>query len=165
LDLRILQALWTLRRIRPEEVHVAATTLLESGVDTPAIARLAGMIHADFFEIEPVMARAFQEGGLGPIDERAARWRLAYESARQILEGEVTPLDGATSLWDLCNELGLPKPLRYFVYLAADYGEGPADRETEAAWFDARIRETARELLALAPSLGESPPLDLNDAE
>lgn len=165
MDLRILQAQWTLKRIRPEDVHLAATRLLEAGVDTPAVVRLAGMIDADFFDVEPVVEQAFREGGVGPIDERAARWRLAYETARQIVEGEVTPLDGATTLWHLASDLGSPKPLRYFVYLAADYGEGPGGRETEAAWFDGRIRETARQLLNLAPSLGESPPPDSDDDE
>ena len=112
-----------------------------------------------------MLRQAFHEAGLEPIDERAARWRLAYEAARQIVDAEVSPLEGATALWHLCNELDMPKPLRYFVYLAADYGEGPGDRETEAAWFDGRIRETARKLLDLAPSLGESPPPDVDDDE
>ena len=160
MELRILQAQWVLELIRAEDVHVAATKLLEAGVELPAVVRLAGMIDAGYFEVEPVLRQAFTEGGLPPLDERAARWRLAYEAARQIVAAEVSPLEGATTLWHLCNQLGMPKPLRYFVYLAADYGEGPGDRETEAAWFDGRIRETARELLAIAPSLGESPPPD-----
>jgi hypothetical protein len=62
----------------------------------------------------------------------------------------------------LAHELDMPKPLRYFIYLAADYGEGPGDPATEEAWFDARIRESAQELIDLRSSLGESPPPDVD---
>lgn len=160
MNLRILQAKWTLGEIRPEEVRAAAADIVQSGAATPAVMRLAEMSDATVADVERELAAAFTESGLPPIDERAARWRLAYDTARQILANEVAPLDGATTLWHLASALELPKPLRYFVYLAADYGEGPGDRDTEAAWYDARIRETARQLLALEPSLGESPPPD-----
>lgn len=162
MDLGVLQARWKLGCIRPEGVHVAATQLLESGVDSPAVVRLAGMIGATFWEIDPVIEEAFAEGDLPPVDMSTARWRLAYETARQLVAGELSPREAATTLWQLATELDMPKPLRYFVYLAADYGEGPGDRVTEEAWFDARILETAQELLALRPSVGESPPPEVD---
>ena len=158
MSLRNLQAYWTLDRIAPERVHEAATALLGAGVETPAVVELAGMYHATYFQVGPVLERAVEEAGLGPMTREQALWRLAYEAARRIADGEVTPLDGATRLWHLCNDLGMPVALRYFVYLAADYGEGPEDRRTEEAWFDARIRETAGELLAAMPPDGESAP-------
>lgn len=162
MNLGVLQAQWKLGRIRSEDIHIAAARLLEGGVDSPALVRLAGMIGATSWEIGRVIEEAFAEGGLPPVDERAARWRLAYETARQLVAGDLSPREGAATMWQLATELELPKPLRYFVYLAADYGEGPGDRATEEAWFDARILETAQELLALRPSLGESPPPDVD---
>jgi hypothetical protein len=147
MDIDYLRALWKLGRIRPEEVHLAATELLVDGIESPAVVRLAGMTGATFWEIDPVLNEAFLEGNLSPYDATAARWQLAYETARRLVAGELKPLDGATILWDLATDLDLPEPLRYFVYLAADYGEGPGDRASEEAWFDARIIESARELL------------------
>lgn len=160
MSLRTLQARWTLRRITPEEVHEAATELLGAGEASPAVVELAGMMGATYWQVAPVMARAVEEAGLPPMSREAALWRLAYEAARQIVEGVVRPRDSATALWHICNDLGMPVPLRYLVYLAADYGEGPEGRQAEEAWFDARIRETARELLAAMPPDGESPPRD-----
>lgn len=61
-------------------------------------------------------------------------------------------------LWDIASELDLPEALRYFVYLAADYGEGPRSPEQEATWFGTTIIETARKMLAEMPVDGESPP-------
>ncbi|HEU5185599.1 MAG TPA: hypothetical protein VFU01_13590 [Gemmatimonadaceae bacterium] len=65
---------------------------------------------------------------------------------------------GGSPAPQICAPLGTPEPLRYFVYLAADYGEGPGSPEHEAAWFDARIRETAQELGNGMPADGQSPP-------
>ncbi len=158
MSLRTLQARWILERIAPERVRDAATDLLCSGVETPALVELAGMLHATYFQVGPVLEQAVAEAGLGPITREQALWRLAYETARQITGGSVRPLDGATTLWYLCNDLGMPESLRYFVYLAADYGQGPGDQRTEEAWFDARIRETAHELLNAMPSGGEAAP-------
>lgn len=104
MDIDYLRALWKLGRIRPEEVHLAATELLVDGIESPAVVRLAGMTGATFWEIDPVLNEAFLEGNLP-----------------------------------------------HFVYLAADYGEGPGDRASEEAWFDARIIESARELLEHRP--------------
>jgi len=157
MNIEVLQAQWTLRRIRAEDVHVITTQLLDASPTSKSLARLAGMIGAPYWEIAPILESVFAEAHLAPVDENTARWRLAYETARQITAEEVTPLDGATSLSYLASELGLPDPLRHFVYLAADYGEGPEDRSTEETWFDTQIRETANELLALRPSLGEFP--------
>ena len=162
MDLSILQSRWKVGSLRVEDVHVAATELLQIGIESPALIRLAGMMEASSSEVEPVLEEAFREGGLDPVDERTARWRLAYETARQIVARELSPFEGATRLWHLATELGLPKPLRYFVYLAADYAEGPGDRATEEEWFDARIIEAAEKLLAVRDSIGESPPPDLD---
>jgi hypothetical protein len=138
---------------------VLATDLLLAGVESPALVELAGMVDAtSYWQVAPVVERAFDEAGLPPIPHEAALWRQAYATARRIASGAVTPRAGATTLWQVCNALDMPEPLRYFVYLAADYGEGPRGAEAQAAWFDARIRETADELLAAMPPDGESPP-------
>lgn len=162
MDLLLLQSHWRVGSIRAEDLHKAATELLEAGIESPALVRLAGMMGASSADVEPVVEEVFREGGLAPVDDRTARWRVAYETARQIVSSEVSPLKGATQLWYLANDLDLPKPLRSFVYLAADYGEGPEDQATEKKWFDDRIVETAQELLSLRSSIGDSPPPDVD---
>ena len=148
MTLALLQARWRLGDIHSEDVHVAATDLLQSGVESPAVITLAGMVDATFWEVSPVIEQAFVEGQLPPFDESTARWCIAFETARQIVAREISPYSGADKLRRLASALALyQSELNYFIYLAADYYDEPG-RE---AWFDARILETAEELLALAP--------------
>ena len=158
MDLRTLQARWRLGMIRSDELPELATELLTGGIDSPAIVELAGLLRPTFWEASPVVERAFREGQLAPVSREEALWRIAYATARDILDGEVTPREGATTLWYICTDLDMPEPLRYFVYLGADYGEGPREPEEQAAWFDERIRETAQELIDEMPADGQSPP-------
>ena len=158
MDLRTLQAQWSLEMVPPEQLPDLATDLLARGIESAAIIELAGMVRPSFWEVSPVVERAFREADLPSVSRAQALWRVAYATARNILDDLIPPRDGATILWQVCNELDMPEPLRYFVYLAADYGEGPGTPEEEAAWFDARIRETAQEILTAMPADGESPP-------
>lgn len=159
MDLITLQARWHLEMIAPEELPDFATDLLVRGIESPAVIELAGMVRPSFWEASPVLERAFREADLPSLSREDALWRVAYATARNILDDRVTPREGATLLWQICSELDMPEPLRYFVYLAADYGEGPRTPEKETAWFDARIRETAQKVLAAMPEDGQSAPL------
>jgi hypothetical protein len=149
MDLRLFQARWQLEDIPPERVHEEATLLLQSGLESPSLIELAGTMGASSRgEIEPVVLKALTELDAAEISDAHARWVLAFDVARKIVEGTITPETGATKLWGLASDLGLPgQPLNYFVYLGADYGDGPLWSADDTAWFDARIRETASELL------------------
>ena len=147
MSLSILQAKWQLGLLRTDELPSLATELLAVGTETPALIELAGLTAPDRWQVAPLVECVFHESGLRPISDDAARWRLVYAIARDIVEKRVVPLDGAAKLWSLATDLGLPEEISYFVYLAADYGEGPEDLETERAWFDAKIIETAVEVL------------------
>jgi hypothetical protein len=149
MTLPIIQAKWQLGLLRAEEIPEHATSLLVAGIESPALIELAGLIAPDRWQVGPLLDAAFNELGLPPIDDTAARWRLVYHTAREIVARAVSPLEGSTTLWHLASDLGLPESISYFVYLAADYGEGPGDRATEIAWFDAKIVETARRLLGM----------------
>ncbi len=158
MDLRTLQARWQLKLLVPEELPGVATQLLTEGAESPALAELAGLVRPTLQEATPILRRIFAQVEIPSLPRESALWRVAYAVAQDIVSDAVTPLDGATALWQIATDLEMPEPLRYFVYLAADYGEGPRDDATEAAWFDARIRETAQELLSAIPPDGESPP-------
>lgn len=149
MDLAVFQARWQVADLAPDTVHVAATQLLEAGLDSPALVELAGATKlATRSDLDPLVRRALAELGRSPMSDSEARWVLAFEVARQITANEVEPLAGATRLWTLATDLGLPgQPLNYFVYLAADYAEGPLPQKEETQWFDTKIVETARELL------------------
>ena len=149
MDLLSIQTRWQLGLLRSGEVPGRAAALLSecnAGGALGALAMLGPSATAD--EVRPLLQSALKEAHCRPVTDDEARWRVAYETAQQIVTGEVTPLEGATVLWSIATDLGLPEPLRYFAYLAADYGEGPNDPDAERAWFDERIVETARELLA-----------------
>ena len=156
MDLALLQAHWMIGTIPPEAVPDAAIALLEAGVDTPAIRELAGLIRPVSAEVHPVLERVFEESNLPSISADEAGWRVAFHTARQITTGQISPRAGASRLWGLWGDLDHPDALSYFVYLAADYGEGPKDPVTEAQWFDDRIRETAQALLRIEPTHGRS---------
>jgi hypothetical protein len=158
MDLRTLQAQWVAGALPAERAHEAATALLLGGVESPALVELAGLYGAGRADVAPLIEQAVAEAGLMPIAREAAFWRVAYAAAEQVRDGRSTPLEGAALLWQCATELELPEALRHFVYLAADYGEGPNDPRTEAAWFDAKIRASVAELLAGMPPDRESPP-------
>ena len=157
MNARSLQARWQLGELLPEDVPGLAAALLVEGVDTPALRVVAGLQSPSRSDLQPWLERYFDEAGLPRITDDDARWRVAYDTARDIVAGSIAPRDGARLMWELCTDLGWPESLRYFVYLAADYGEGPKDPVTEAAWFDAAIVRTAGELLATEP---DSPSAD-----
>ena len=150
--------MWATGVLPAERLHEVATELLVVGVESPALVELAGRYDATRPEVDALVEQAVAEAGLAPIARHAALWRIAYVAAEQVRDGRSTPLEGATLLWQCATELDLPEALRTFVYLAADYGEGPSDPRAEAAWFDAQIRASVEELLAGMPPDRESPP-------
>jgi hypothetical protein len=156
MNLRTFQARWIRGEISADAVPAAATELLAHGIETPALIWLAGMDGATHWQVAPLVERVFEEAALPPISREAALWMSAYEVATRIGSSAVEPYVGACDLWQTCIELDYPEPLRYFGYLSSDYGEGPSGD----GWFDARIRETASELLARMPSGGEGPPVE-----
>src|SRR5690242_860892 len=113
MKLSILQAKWQLNLLRSDDIPELATQILETGLESPALIELAGLISPDRWEVTPLIEEAFSQESLRPISNEAAQWRLAYETAREIVDGRVTPLEGAVTLWSLANDLQLPEALRY----------------------------------------------------
>jgi hypothetical protein len=142
--LRTFQARWQTGRLSAEAVPAAATELLLGGIENEALVWLAGLQEPSHWEVEPLVQRATSQAGLQPLADNDARWICAYDIAARIVDARVSPLAGAREVWQLWNQLDRPDQLGYFVYLAADYGEGPGG----TAWFDAQIRTTAADLLA-----------------
>ena len=67
MDLLLLQSMWKVGSIRAEDLHNTATELLEAGIESPAIIRLAGMMGASTSEVGPVVEEVFREAGLASV--------------------------------------------------------------------------------------------------
>jgi hypothetical protein len=149
MQLRLFQAKWQLGDLSPEKVHEEATRLLEAGLESPALITLAGAIEASSRgELDSLISTALTELGAAPMSDTDARWTLVFDTAERLVAKDEVPEHGARKLWDLATDLEWPgQPLDYFGYLGADYGDGPMWSVEDAAWFDARILETAQELL------------------
>jgi hypothetical protein len=120
-----------------------ACDLLVAGVETPALAELAGEspTRLRFPDAVALVPQALIELGIVPIDASQAPWVVARDIAREMIAGHLLPEDGARSLWGLwwsCDnapEIGL-----MLQPLDAWNDTLPADRD------DAAIRAEMREL-------------------
>lgn len=129
--------------LRPDEAVWLACDLLVAGVETPALAELAGESPTwlRFPDAVALVRQALTELGVVPIDAAQAPWVMARDVARQMIAGHLLPEDGARSLWGLwwsCDnapEIGL-----MIQPLDAWNDTLPADRD------DAAIRTEMREL-------------------
>ena len=144
-DVRLIQALWQLDRLSPDEGPEHATSLLVAGVDLPSLRQLAGLSAPTFWDVEPLIKRVIKEAKLPLLTEHAARWLIVYDLAERIINGEIDPLNGTGAIAAEWQELNHPEVLSGFAYYWSDYGENPKD----IPWFDERIRKEAADLLSL----------------
>jgi hypothetical protein len=87
-----------------ERLPGAAIEALEDGYDTPSLRQLAGAEGRDYESIRKLLLRAMSELGVAmPSLSEAGIWS-ARRIARDILDGHISPYDGApTDLgWPLC---------------------------------------------------------------
>jgi len=133
------QAKWQLGFIPAERVPLAATQMLEAGIEGESLAILAGLIEPSHEEVAPYVKKFLVECGAPTMSDQEARWLLVGAGVAAITAGTLAPREGADQLAYLCRELGMPELLLYFVYLSADY-------DAKDSWFDDRIRETAADV-------------------
>jgi hypothetical protein len=97
-EFEVAIARWRLGDLPSEGLPAAALGALSGGCDGASLGRLAGMGRAGWSEIEPLIARAYQERGVELPDERTAVKLLADATATRIVRGAVDPLEGADAL-------------------------------------------------------------------
>jgi hypothetical protein len=80
--------------------------------------------------------RAIQELGWDIPDRAAAAAACARCISRLILNGEVTPPDGARALWEASIAVEDPsfRELDPFIYASSEYDEGSEDSATIDGW-------------------------------
>ena len=98
-SLELVAAKWVLRRIPSEALPRIAADLLEAGLDTPSLRRLAGELCPTLGESGPLFEEILDELGVAIPDKSRAGLLLAKAYAAQITEGSLPAYDGACQIW------------------------------------------------------------------
>ena len=157
-ELDLLAARWASGEIWPEKMPGIAADLLESGLDSPSLCRLAGEMHVRrMADVQEIVEKMFRELGVElPASEFAARQHTSVQIAREVIAGMRNPWKAAAELdriwtyeiWhhkDLCDiaqlleELdcptiahgGLPQLTTELIEVFTRLG-APTDREKRA---------------------------------
>lgn len=155
-SLELAAAKMALGLISPEDLPSVAVDALEDGCDSSSLRILAGLTKAEIGEARQLFDRLLAELHVPRVSRREAVERLARESAKEILSGEISPYQGAKRIWQLSlclHEEHLPD-LDSFVYGASEWEDRPEDRHA----FEAGIVDAARELVGAPSAHQEVPP-------
>lgn len=144
-----------------EELPDLAARALAEGIDAPALRELAGLTPADVREARDLFLLAMEQLG---IDVPRSRRDAVQLWAAEILNGTLTPYEGARLIWwHGWNELDRPDDLTPFVGLASEWEDDPIHRTR----YEQDILNHARQLIDLsAQKRGQSRgPADLDSPE
>jgi hypothetical protein len=112
----LLAAAWATHDVFPEDMPLIAADLLERGLDSPALRRLAAEMNVErWADIADLVGRMFREFNLPyPMSELHAKLIISRQVAREVIAGERDPERAADylqiTLWDwdaLTTELNL----------------------------------------------------------
>jgi hypothetical protein len=97
----LVAARWAAGDIRPEHTPAIAADLLESGLDTPSMRRLAGeMCVRCTADVEPLVTRMFRELGVEmPASAEEAKHRATRQIAREVIAGTRNPWRAGEELY------------------------------------------------------------------
>lgn len=149
--------LWALARLPSENLPRVACEWLANGLDSSALRELAGISSPIMSDVGPLFKRALAELSIVPPKKDDALWFLARYHSTRIVDGVVTPYEGARRIWwEVSNELETPSQLLLsFVGAASELEDLPErtaqyghDRKKCARELEEGIIESAREVLA-----------------
>ena len=92
LDRELWEARLTLNLVTSDEMPKLAWDALESGLDGPAIRRLASLVRPTWFQVEELRADATKEMKLSSLTIDEAACRLARRRAQEIVQSGDDPL-------------------------------------------------------------------------
>jgi hypothetical protein len=128
-----------------EDLPAIATEALVRGLDSQALREAAGTPSADVRDARGHFIDALEELGYSIPGEEEAVWRLVRHTAEQIVQGDITPYDGASWIWrSAYRRVEHEGDLRIFVGLASEWEDNPEYRDQ----YDEDIVDEARTLLA-----------------
>jgi hypothetical protein len=99
MDVRLVAAEFESGQLHAEQLPAAATALLMSGLDSPALRQAAGADHADPDDQRVLFREALVELGELPLTAQEVGSRLFRLWAQRIADKTVTPLEGARAMW------------------------------------------------------------------
>lgn len=125
MNIQLFQALWSLNKLKENELPSFAAELLNAGLDSVSLRVLAGLEkNADTDEILRYFQSTVNELGLTKISPREASFILAKHIAEKIISGTIDPYTGAREIWsEVCTGNDYPKELNAFIVDASDYEE------------------------------------------
>jgi hypothetical protein len=157
----LILTLWSLRRLRSDELPQVAAEWLADGLDSAALRELAGISSPEMSEVGPLFEKAASQLQMTIPEKEEALAFLARHYAQQIVDGALSPYDGARRIWwQVSNELDAPSQLLLsFVGAASEIEDLPErslqdgyDRKKYAGELEAMIIASARELLKTEPN-------------
>jgi hypothetical protein len=157
---------WVLRRLPSEELPRVAAEWLAEGLDSPSLRELAGVSSPQMSDVGPLFESALSELHFSPPKKEEALRFLARHFARQIVDGVISPYEGARKIWwQVSNEVEARDPLLLsFVGAASEIEDLPErteqdgyDRKKYAQELEEMIVASARELLKEEPNQSPEP--------
>lgn len=142
MDIHLAQALWTLDLLAIDYLPEVACDALEAGLDSPALRMLAGMIDNEVNDAPKIFIQALKELSLPMLSRRDAACIYAIAVSKQILNGELSPQDGANKLWDVSIRVNNTDfhELDTFIYAVSELQSRPEDQD----FFNCEILKEAR---------------------
>ena len=149
-------ALFVLGRVSSEELSNYAVDWIAEGLDSPSLRRLAGTESPIMSETGPLFLQTLRELGIEIPTRDQSLMILAKDYAQKILDGSLTPHEGAGFLWwNVINEMTYSSPLFLsFVGAASELDElddrtatDGFDRSDYRKQLEQQILDSARELL------------------
>ena len=144
-----------------EELPRIGAEWLAEGLDSPSLRELAGTSSPQMSDVGPLFEKVLSELHFVLPKKEEALSLLARHYAQQIIDGVVSPYDGARKIWwQVSNELERSDPLLLsFVGAASEIEELPerteqdgCDRQKYARELEEMIVASARQLLKEVPN-------------
>ncbi|ABS03860.1 hypothetical protein [Kineococcus radiotolerans] len=104
----------------PEQMPDWAAHALARGYDSPALRELAGAPQ-DPRARRDLLTTALDELGAPQLSDHQALWVMAHTHARSIVEGLISPEEGAELIWGISSSLGDPEELNGLLNEATDW--------------------------------------------
>jgi len=120
---------FVLGKLNTENLPTVAAEAVRSNYDSPSLWELADSEGADPDHIRKLLFRALDELGIQAPSVETAAITAAKEIARDVVEGTITPYQGAKRIWsDLYTRYPTLQKLAPFVGFASEYEDDEAHR-------------------------------------
>jgi hypothetical protein len=138
-----IQARVSLNLIGASEIVRWAEERLNCGEYCEILADLASIPPTDGDQVFTSFVALTSKFGLAPMTQERAGIIMAGEAARELSQGNITPIQAAENIWRIARLAPAAEPrLRQFIGLASEWEDDPASREL----YEEEIRAEAGKL-------------------